>query len=141
MSQAQFLIDTSALVRVLGNARVFAQWHRPIVAGLVAVCPITELEFLYTARSMADRERLLGLLRELFGWAVMPERSFERAAEIQESLTMAGAHRSAGPADLLTSAAAEAHGLVVLHYDADFATIGTITGHPTRWVVEPGSAD
>jgi predicted nucleic acid-binding protein len=141
MSQAQFLIDTSALVRVLQDEGILAQWSQPLRAGLIATCAITELEVLYTARSKSNREHLLDLLRELFGWVVMPERSFERAAEVQAGLTARGSHRSASPVDLLTAAAAEAHGLVVLHFDADFSQISAVTGQPVRWLADPGSVD
>lgn len=54
---------------------------------LVAVCPIVELEFLYTARSVADRSRLDHRLRTVFGWVAMPDRIYERAADIQLELT------------------------------------------------------
>jgi predicted nucleic acid-binding protein len=141
MSVAQFLVDTSAVVRLLRNEDALAGWEQPINSGIVAICPITELELLYTVRSKADRKRQLGLIRDLFAWVVMPQRAFERAGEVQAELTDRGLHRSAGPVDLLTAAAAEAHGLVLLHYDADFAAIAEVTGQPARWVAEPGSID
>lgn len=43
--------------------------------------------------------------------------------------------------DLLIAAAAEARGLTVLHYDADFDRIAAITGQPCQWVVPAGSVD
>ena len=43
-------------------------------------------------------------------------------------------------ADLLF-ATAERHSLIVLHYDADYDRISTITGQPVEWVVPRGSAD
>jgi hypothetical protein len=72
---------------------------------------------------------------------VVPERAFERAAEVQVELTAQGARRSAGPVDLLTAAAAEVHGLILLHYDADFVKVAEVTGQPTRWLAEPGAID
>ena len=39
------------------------------------------------------------------------------------------------------AAAAEARGLAVLHYDADFELVGAITGQATEWIVERGTAD
>ena len=41
--------------------------------------------------------------------------------------------------DLLIAAAAEELGFVVLHYDADFDLIASITGQPCRWAVPAGS--
>jgi predicted nucleic acid-binding protein len=141
MSQAQFLVDTSALVRLLRQPRLQAEWVQQIHAGLVATCAITELELLYTARSKADRNEQAALLRETFSWVVMPDRVFERALEVQFALTERGTWRSAGPADLLLAAAAEAHGLIVLHYDADFTEVAEVTSQPMRWVADPGSID
>lgn len=37
------------------------------------------------------------------------------------------------------AAAAEAAGLVVLHYDGGFDAIAAVTGQEARWVVPPGS--
>ena len=39
-----------------------------------------------------------------------------------------GLHRPAGISDLLLPATAKAHGLTVLHYDADFDTVAEVTG-------------
>jgi predicted nucleic acid-binding protein len=139
--QAQFLVDTSALVRILRQRDVRLEWEEPISAGLVATCPVTELELLYTVRSKADREDQLAVLRDTFVWVVMPDRAFDRAADVQAALTDRGAQRSAGPVDLLTAAAAEAHGMVLLHYDADFAQIAEVTGQQVRWLAEPGTID
>ena len=51
MMSAQFLIDTSALARLMRSDAESFGWDQAVAAGLVAVCPITELEFCYSARS------------------------------------------------------------------------------------------
>jgi predicted nucleic acid-binding protein len=43
--------------------------------------------------------------------------------------------------DLLIAAAAEARGLIVLHYDNDFDQITAVTGQTCEWVVPAGSVD
>ncbi|MGH3683393.1 MAG: PIN domain nuclease [Natronosporangium sp.] len=134
-------MDTSALVRLLRDPRVRAGWEQQITAGLLAVCPIVELEVLYAARSKADREELLDLLGTAFVWVPVPDRAFTRAAEVQSALTARGTHRSAGVVDLLVAAAAELHGLTLLHYDHDFDQIATVTGQPAVWLAAPGSID
>jgi predicted nucleic acid-binding protein len=135
----RFLLDTSALVRLLRDGGVRARWEQQITAGLVAVCPIVELEVLYTARSKTDREELVSLLDTAFGWVAMPERVFARAAEVQEALAGRGAHRSAGTVDLLVAAAAELQALALVHYDHDFDQIAKITGQAATWLAPPGS--
>ncbi|MER7457112.1 PIN domain nuclease [Micromonospora sp. NPDC126480] len=139
MKLADYLVDTSALVRLLRSAELRSRWESPLTAGLLAVCPLTELEFMYTARSLADRQQLQQQLRMVFGWVLMPERVYERAAEIQQDLTERGAHRCAGAVDLLVAATAEYHGLSLLHYDRDFDQIARVTGQPAAWVARPGS--
>ncbi|MEW2383274.1 PIN domain nuclease [Micromonospora sp. NPDC047707] len=139
MRLADYLVDTSALVRLLRNAELRARWESPLTAGLIAVCPVVELEFLYTARSAADREWLQHQLRTVFGWVMMPDRGYERAAEIQHDLTLRGVHRSAGAVDLLIAATAEYHGMSLLHYDRDFDQIANVTGQPATWVARAGS--
>ena len=63
--------------------------------------PVVELEFLYSARSLADRLEKQRLLRDLFGWVAMPDRAYDRAGEIQQRLTETGQHHSAGHVDIL----------------------------------------
>jgi predicted nucleic acid-binding protein len=136
---ADYLIDTSALVRLLREPVVRGRWEHQVLAGLIAVCPLTELEFLYSARSAADRSRLAGQLRAVYGWMVMPDRIYQRAAEVQAVLTARGTHRSAGAIDLLIAATAEAHDLTLLHYDRDFDQIAEVTGQPMRWLAPAGT--
>lgn len=138
MSIAQFLVDTSALVRILRDEAVRTRWEQQITAGTIAVCPIVELEVLYTARSKAERDERLELLRAAFAWVLMPDRVFDRAARVQAALTDLGAHRSAGAVDLLIAATAELHGLSLLHYDRDFEQLARVTGQRTQWLAAPG---
>lgn len=141
MTPAHVLVDTSALVRLLRHGSLRGQWQAQITAGIVAVCPIVELELLYTARSKADREEYLELLGAAFTCMAMPEPVFRRATEVQGALTARGTHRSAGAVDLLVAASAELHGIALLHYDRDFDEIAKVTGQPMVWVAPPGTID
>lgn len=141
MSPVRFLLDTSALVRLLRQPAVRGRWEEQITAGIVAICPVTELEILHTARSKADRDELVELLAAAFCWVPMPERAFTRAIEVQAELTSRGTHRSAGPVDLLVAAAAELHSLALVHYDRDFDQIGEVTGQGMSWLAPAGSID
>lgn len=140
MSAAEFLIDTSALVPLIGRDASAANWFGAAAAGLIAVCPITELEFFYSARSAADRERLVQEMRTLFGWEPVDDRAYARAWEVQGWLTARGEHRSAGPVDLVLAATAELRGLTLLHRDRDFECVAAVTGQPAQWIGQRGSA-
>jgi predicted nucleic acid-binding protein len=139
MTTAQFLVDTSALVRLLRDSGIRRRWQSQITAGVIGVCPITELELLYSARSKSDREELLELIAAAFSWVGMPDRVFTRAAEVQAAMTARGTHRSASAVDLVISATAEVSGLTLLHYDHDFAAVVTETAQPAVWLASPGS--
>ena len=133
MTVADYLIDTSALARVLLRQNT-AEWDHRIGAGLVAICDITELEVLYSARSAADRTRLKAALDAHYAWCPMPDGIYRRSRIVQEQLTTKGEHGSAGPVDLLVAATAEEAGLTLLHFDHDFETIARTTGQPVRMI-------
>ena len=61
------------------------QKHQAAAAGLIAVCPVTELEFFYSARSAADRERGIADFRSLFGWVPVHDRACSRAGTCRAS--------------------------------------------------------
>jgi predicted nucleic acid-binding protein len=133
VTPAKFLIDTSALTRLMRSGAESFGWDQAVAAGLIAVCPITELEFFFSARSAQDRERGIQDMKSVFGWVPVHDRAFARAWEVQGGLASRGQHRSAGPVDLVLAATAELHGLTLLHHDRDFDVIAGVTGQPTRW--------
>ncbi len=135
MSSALYLIDTSGLFRIL-QGELRKAWSDQLVAGVIATCPIVELEFLYSARSLADRLEKHQLMRDLFSWVPMPEGAYERADQVQQMLTEAGTHRSAGPVDLLVAATAERERLTVLCDDRDYQTVAAVTGQQVKLVTD-----
>jgi hypothetical protein len=137
VNAAQFLIDTSALARLMREDAEQFGWDQAVSAGLVAVCPITELEYFFSARSSADRTRGVEAMRQLFGWVPVDDRAYDRAWEVQGALTDRGEHRSAGAVDLVVAATAELQGLTLLHRDRDFECIAAVTGQALQWFGPP----
>jgi predicted nucleic acid-binding protein len=135
MSPALYLIDTSGLFRILQD-KLRNAWSDQLAAGVIATCPVVELEFLYSAQSLADRLEKQRLLRDVFGWVPMSEHAWGRATEVQQMLTEAGSHRSAGAVDLLIAATAERARLTVLSDDRDFQTVARVTGQPVKLVTD-----
>lgn len=135
MTPALYLIDTSGLFRIL-QSELRKAWADELASGVIAICPIVELEFLYSARSLADRIEKQRLLHDLFGWVPMHDAAYERADQIQQSLTEIGAHRSAGPVDLLIAATAEHERLTVLCDDRDFRTVAVVTDQLVKFVTD-----
>jgi len=135
VSPALYLIDTSGLFRILQD-KLRQAWAGELAAGVIAICPVVEIEFLYSARSLADRLEKQRLLRTVFGWVPMAERAYDRAAAVQQLLTETGKHRSAGPVDLLIVATAEQQNLTVLCDDRDFETVASVTRQRVRLVTD-----
>jgi predicted nucleic acid-binding protein len=99
---------------------------------LVAICDLTELEVLYSARSATDRTRLKAALDAHYAWCPMPDGIYRGSRIVQEQLTAKGEHRSAGPVDLLVAAAAEEAGLTLLHTTA--TSKPRTTGQPVHTI-------
>lgn len=62
MNEVGYLVDTSALTRLLRDPALRKAWRREVAAGALAVCPITELEIMISARSKADGQAIRSLL-------------------------------------------------------------------------------
>jgi predicted nucleic acid-binding protein len=134
---ARYLADKSALARA--HLRPVAARLEPLfVGGEIATCGVVDLELLFSARSTRDYLAILADRRSLQS-AEVGEAGVERAVEVQTALARKGRHRGVTIPDLLIAAAAEAAGLCVLHYDADFELIADVTGQPVEWVVPQGS--
>jgi len=88
-SPALYLIDTSGLFRILQD-KLRQAWADQLGAGVIATCPIVELEFLYAARSLADRLEKRRLLREVFGWVAMSDRAYVWLADWARHRAAAG---------------------------------------------------
>lgn len=131
------LADKSALAR-MHLEPVRAVLGPMLSHGRLAMCAIVELEVLYSARTPDDHLAVLSGRRNYTDLAVTPE-VCSRAIEVQSELARQSQHRGAGIADLLIAACAEVHGVSVLHYDAGFDLIASVTGQPCRWVVPRGS--
>lgn len=130
MRLAQYLIDTSAIVRLFTKPDLRERWEFAIGAGSIAYCAATELELRFSARSVEHDETIRRTLNQMFVWAPMYDRCWERALIVQDALVTRGEQRSAGTVDLLVAANADQQGLTLLHDDKDFECIARITGQP-----------
>lgn len=111
----------------------------PIIeAGEAATCAIIDLEVLFSARNRQDHDVIRRRRSLAYDSVPIDDSVLERAIDIQAELARSGRHRLPIP-DLIIAAAAEAAGLIVLHYDHDYDLIAEVTGQPVEWVVERGS--
>ena len=138
MGVTRFLADKSALARL--HLSPVRDTLVPLMErGLVSICGVTELELLFSARTIQERSRMKQQILASLDPVREPEDMWALASDIQEALTEKGQHRAASIPDLVVAATARATGLTVLHYDNDFDTIASLTEQPTRWVVPAGT--
>ncbi|KIF76063.1 twitching motility protein PilT [Streptomyces sp. 150FB] len=135
----RYLVDKSALARRGKPAvrEVFADLHQ---RGLLCISGAVAVEILYSARNGAEAGWMRRWLSG-FDYLPCPDEVWDTALETQRKATERGNHRALSLADLLIASTAERHKVTVLHYDEDYDQIAEITGYPSRWVAEPGTAD
>lgn len=134
----KYLLDTSVIKR-LSRPAVRRAVEPLAEAGAVARTQITDLEVGYSARNETEWQRLMVAL-SAFDLIESTASHHRRALGIQRLLA-ARSQRGRKIPDLLIAAAGEEHGLVVLHYDADFDLITAVTGQPCQWIVPAGTID
>ena len=132
-----YLIDKSALARMQHPA-VRARLAPILESGEAATCSIVDLEVLYSTRNREEHARVHARRALAYRKVELTETIFNRAIDVQGLLAGRGRHRLPIP-DLIIAAAAEAARMTVLHYDADFDTIATVTGQDAEWVAPRGS--
>lgn len=132
------LLDTSVLTR-LREPTVRDAVEERARRGELARAGISDLEIGFSARNAAEWDRLADAV-DVFELVESTAEHMRRARQAQRLL--ASRHqRGRKVPDLLVAAAAEAHSLTVLHYDADFDLIAAVTGQSCRWIVPAGSID
>lgn len=124
MAVSGWIVDKSAEAR--GTDPVVRRQLTEL-AGMLYICPMGELEFLYSARSARDYDERRGLLHVNFLPAAAPPDIFERALRLQRDLAHHHGmwHRLPIP-DLLIAETALFHDLGVLHVDGDFDRIAEV---------------
>lgn len=120
----KYLIDTSALVRIL-RRQVAPEWHDLVSRGLVAVCEPVLIECLAIANAKAY-ERVEEELRAAYPWVPVPDDAWESVRTLRQQLAARSAHQGLSVADHLVVATAVHHRLAVLHEDADFETAARV---------------
>lgn len=132
------LLDTSVVKR-LGRPQV-REIVEPLAAtGQLGRPSICDLEVGYSAHNAAEWDHLVGAL-EAFDPVATTAAHLRRALQVQRLVAQRGQRGRKIP-DLLVAAAAEELDISVLHYDADFDLIATVTGQACQWVVPAGTVE
>ena len=130
MAIGGWLLDKSAAARA-GHATI--QGELAALTGSLYVCPIGELEQLYSARSASDYNALKQKLHDSLEILAPPFDIFDRALALQRDLAHHHGmwHRTAIP-DLLIAETALYHGVGVVHVDRDYDRIAELRPLTTR---------
>jgi predicted nucleic acid-binding protein len=119
-----WILDKSAAARA-GTQAIDAQLEE--LVGSLAVCPVGELEQLYSARSANDYDALKSDLRGNFEMVGAPPDLLDRALRLQHDLAHHhGMWHRTPIADLLIAETALYHDLGVVHVDGDFDRIAEV---------------
>jgi len=139
VSRLAYLVDTSVFAR-LQKPGVAAAFAPRATSGQIGVCAPVAFELGFSAR---NRDDYLAMTERLAAFPAVAVSSADqqRSLEVQAALVARGQHRALSLTDALVAATAEAKGLTVLHYDADFELVAGVTGQPQEWIVPRGTAD
>lgn len=118
----RYLLDSSALWRLLREDALRASWTEVVSVGVIGSCHPQRIEFRRSARTPDEYEQMSEMFDALYPDVAVPKGAWRWVEAAQYRLLRHGAHRALSAVDLLICATAAHHGLVVLHDDNDFAT-------------------
>jgi len=116
----RYLLDSSALWRILRDAALRSAWAEVISLGVIASCHPQRVEFRRSARNLDEYEQMSEMFDSLYPDAAVPKSVWRWIESAQYRLVRHSAHRALSAVDLLICATAAHSGLVVLHDDKDF---------------------
>jgi predicted nucleic acid-binding protein len=118
----RYLLDSSALWRILREAALRSAWSEVISVGAVGSCQPQRVEFRRSARNLDEYEQMSAMFDDLYPDASLPKAAWRWVESAQYRLLRQGAHRALSAVDLLICATAAQRDLIVLHDDKDFVT-------------------
>ena len=116
----RFLIDSSAVWRLLRDDKIRSDWEEVIAAHGVGSCQPQRTEFRRSARNRDDYEQMGAMFGELYPDVPLPKTAWQWVEAAQFRLLHVGAHRALSCVDLLVCACAASRGLTIVHDDKDF---------------------
>jgi len=119
-----WIVDKSAAAR--GNDPI-AREQLVALSGLLYICPVGELEQLFSARSARDYDAEHDRIHDDYRAIAPPPYIFERALRLQRDLAHHHGlwHRIPIP-DILIAETALYHNLGIVHVDGDFNRIASV---------------
>ena len=116
----RFLVDSSAVWRLLRQPELVDEWTPPILSGAVGSCEPQRAEFRRSARNTVEFGQMNRMFEDLYPDVPVPKSVWGWIESAQHVLAGVAAVRALSVVDLLVCATAAARGLVILHDDADY---------------------
>ena len=107
----RYLLDSSALWRILRDPALRAAWAEVVSAGAIGSCHPQRVEFRRSARTIDEYEQMSGMFDVLYPDAALPKGAWRWIESAQYRLLRQGAHRALSAVDLLICATAAQHDL------------------------------
>ncbi|WP_326581858.1 PIN domain-containing protein [Streptomyces sp. NBC_00481] len=117
-----YLLDSSALWRLLRDRRLHEVWRPVVMDGDIRSCYPQRAEFLRSARGLKEYEAYSAMFAELYDDVSVPKGAPHWIGGLQLRAAERGEHQALSAVDLQVCATAAHHGLVVLHDDRGFVT-------------------
>ncbi|MEU3014092.1 PIN domain-containing protein [Nocardia asteroides] len=117
-----YLIDSSALWRLLRGDSVTDKWREIVADGDLRSCHPQRAEFLRSARNPKDFAELCQLFDQSIRDVSVPKSAGSWIAGFQHRTAQAGCVNAFSAVDLQICATAAYHGLIVVHDDHDYVT-------------------
>ena len=92
-----YLLDTSALVRLLRDPKLQEAWYDAIDATVVASCYPQRAEFLYSARDAVEYDEISEMFADLYPDAAVPKNAGRWISAVQYQMARASATTAAPP--------------------------------------------
>ncbi|MER6162094.1 PIN domain-containing protein [Streptomyces sp. NPDC001868] len=118
-----YLLDSSGLWRLLREESLRNAWLETTELRAIGSCAAQRAEFRRSARNAAEYEAMGEMFTDLYPDVPLPKRLWDWVDTAQHALAGKGALAAAGPLDLMICATAAHHGLIILHDEADYATV------------------
>lgn len=133
-----YLIDSSALWRLLRSGHLHELWRPVVVDGDIHSCYPQRAEFLRSARGSTEFQQYEDMFVELYDDIAVPKSAGRWVASLQRRAAEKALHRALSAVDLQVCATAAHHGLTVLHDDNDYGTAAGLAADVTERNVHEG---
>ncbi|MFD4429077.1 PIN domain-containing protein [Nocardia sp. NPDC058497] len=117
-----YLIDSSAMWRMLRGGPVSDTWRDVIADGALRSCYPQRTEFFRSARNLEEYDEFTTLFDQTTRDAAVPKSAGSWIRTIQRRAAQGGCVNSLSAVDLMICATAVNHNLTIVHDDKDFVT-------------------